>query len=229
MELAKLKVKSVKQLSSSEEVHDICIENASHYILEDGIVSHNTGAVYNASIILMISKAKLKTGEEDELDLGQSGIIVTAKTMKNRLAKPKKVKFEISFNSGANPYMGLDYWCTPENFEKIGIAQGKPEMIDIVDEETGEITGTKPGLKPGGIRWYVRHLDKSLFTKQLFNSKVFTPEVLEAMAPILEEYFKYASAAEQAELEDSLADSEKQYDEHPDVESVDANDLFSED
>lgn len=190
------------------------------------IFSGGTGAVYNASIILMISKAKLKTGDEDELDLGQSGIIVTAKTQKNRLAKPKKVKFEISFNSGANPYKGLEHWCTIENFEKIGIAKGKPEMVDIVDPETGEVTGTKPGIKAGGIRWYIRHLDKSIFTKQLHTSKVFTPEVLEAMAPIMEEYFKYSSAEEQEEAEEEAAEAEKQYDEHSNVEDVDADELF---
>jgi hypothetical protein len=32
---------------------------------------------------------------------------------------------------------------------------------------------------PGGIRWYVRHLDKSFNTKQLFKPEIFTQEVLE--------------------------------------------------
>lgn len=226
MELTKLRVKRVEKLDTKQEVHDICVENASHYILKDGVISHNSGAVYNASIILMISKAKLKTGEEDELDLGQSGIIVTAKTAKNRLAKPKKVKFEISFNSGANPYKGLENWCTIENFDKVGIAKGKPEMVDVVDEESGEVVGTKPGIKPGGIRWYVRHLDKSIFTKQLHTSKVFTPEVLEALAPIMKEYFSYNSAdeAENAEIEAEAAEAE--YDTHSNIEDVDADELF---
>jgi len=229
MELTKLKVKSVKRLDTKTKVHDICIENAGHYILEDGIISHNSGAVYNASILLMISKAKLKTGDEDELDLGQSGIIVTAKTQKNRLAKPKKVKFEISFNSGANPYKGLEHWCTVENFEKIGIAKGKMEMVDIVDETTGEVTGTKPGIKAGGIRWYVKHLDKSFFSKQIHTSKIFTPEVLDAMAPIMEEYFKYSSVVEQEDEEDKAEEAEKTYDEHSSIEEVDADELFSAD
>jgi len=190
------------------------------------IFSGGSGAVYNASILLMITKAKLKTGDEDELDLGQSGIIVTAKTQKNRLAKPKKVKFEISFNSGANPYKGLESWCTIENFEKVGIAKGKMEMVDIVDTETGEITGTKPGIKAGGIRWYIRHLDKSIFTKQLHTSKVFTPEVLEALAPIMEEYFRYSSAVEQEEAEEEMQEAEEEYNEHSSVEDVDADELF---
>jgi len=190
------------------------------------VFSGGNGAIYNASIILMITKAKLKTGDEDELDLGQSGIIVTAKTAKNRLAKPKKVKFEISFNSGANPYKGLEHWCTPENFETIGIAKGKPEMVDDIDPETGEVLGQKPGIKPGGHRWYIRHLDKSVFTKSLHTSEVFTPEVLEAMAPILEEYFKYSSVSEQEEAEEEMKEAEKQYEDHKDVEEVDADSLF---
>jgi hypothetical protein len=99
-------------------------------------------------------------------------------------------------------------------------------MVDIVDTETGEVTGTKPSIKPGGIRWYIRHLDKSIFTKQLHTSKVFTPEVLEAMAPIMEEYFKYSSAEEQEEAEEEAAEAEKQYDEHSNVEDVDADELF---
>lgn len=229
MKLTKLKVKNIKRLDTKTKVHDICIENAGHYILEDGIISHNSGAVYNASIILMITKAKLKTGEEDDLDLGQSGIVVTAKTQKNRLAKPKKVKFEISYNSGANKYKGLENWCTIENFEKVGIAKGKMEMINIVDEETGEITGTKPGIKAGGIRWYIRHLEKSVFTKQLHTSKVFTPEVLEALAPIMKEYFKYSSAVDQDDIEIVQAENEATYDEHPSVDEVEADDLFSKD
>jgi hypothetical protein len=35
-----------------------------------------------------------------------------------------------------------------------------------VDKSTGEMT-----FVPGGIKWYVRHLDKSFNTKQLFSQK----------------------------------------------------------
>ena len=33
--------------------------------------------------------------EEDDMDLGQSGISVLFKTAKNRIAKPKKIRFDI--------------------------------------------------------------------------------------------------------------------------------------
>jgi len=79
------------------------------------IQSGGKGLEYSASIIVYLSTSKLKTGNEDELDIGQSGVIVTAKSRKNRLAKPKKIKFEIDHSKGVNPYKGLEFFCTPDN------------------------------------------------------------------------------------------------------------------
>lgn len=150
------------------------------------IMSGGEGLYYAASSIVFLSDSKLKTGEEDEMDLGRSGSIITAKAGKNRLAKPKKVKFEIDHTKGINPFKGLDLFCTPENFDKIGIAKVKP----VVNKETGEITYVPT------TRWYVKHLDKSIATAQLFNRKVFTQEVLEKMEPVIYDYFKYPSYEE---------------------------------
>jgi RecA/RadA recombinase len=150
------------------------------------------GLLYSASVIGFMSKSKLKTGEEDDMDLGASGISVLFKTAKNRLAKPKKIRFDISFAHGMNPYTGLDAFCRPEFFEQIGIAKGKME----VDKKTGEMTFT-----PGGLRWYVRHLGKSVTTKQLFTQEIFTQEVLESMAPIVNDYFRFKSLDEIEETE----------------------------
>ena len=40
--------------------------------------------------------------------------------------------------------------------------------------------------------------------KQLFNSKVFTQSVLEALEPIISEYFKYSSYDEQQKFEEEF-------------------------
>jgi RecA/RadA recombinase len=173
--------------------------------------------VYSASVIGMMSKSKLKTGEEDDMDLGQSGITVLFKTAKNRLAKPKKIRFDISFNHGMNPYTGLDAFCRPEYFNQIGIAQGKVE----VDKKTGEMT-----FNPGGIRWYVSHLDKSFNTKNLFTADIFTPEVLKKMEPIVNEYFKYKSLQEIEDV-DRLLDGGDDDDTNGFSDDVSADDLFS--
>jgi len=201
-----VKISKIEYLEELETTYDVKIEGSHHYILDNGVVSHNTqdifpqtimsggeGLYYAASVILLLSDAKLKTGQEDELDLGRSGSIITAKAAKNRLAKPKKVKFEIDYSKGINPYKGLDFFCTPENFEKVGIAKVKK----VIDKSTGEIT-----YQPSN-RWFVKSLDKILADNQLYNRKVFTTEVLKELEPIIHEYFKYSSYDEcLKELED---------------------------
>jgi hypothetical protein len=177
------------------------------------------GLLYSASVIGFMSKSKYKDGTEDEMDLGQSGITVLFKTSKNRMAKPKKIRFDISFSHGMNPYTGLDAFCRPEYFSQIGIAQGKME----VDKKTGEMTFT-----PGGNRWYINHLNKSVTTKQLFTQEIFTMEVLEKMAPIVNDYFRFKSLDEieqvEKEFNDIIGEDEI---ETPDSESFDAGDFFN--
>ena len=179
------------------------------------------GLLYSASVIGFMSKSKLKTGEEDDMDLGASGISVLFKTAKNRLAKPKKIRFDISFAHGMNPYTGLDAFCRPEFFEKIGIAKGKME----VDKKSGEMTFT-----PGGLRWYVRHLGKSFTTKQLFTQDIFTQEVLESMAPIINDYFRFKSLDEieetEKEFEKMMGNDEGNDDEGDGYVDGDAADFF---
>ena len=182
------------------------------------ILKGGNGLLYSASVIGFMSKSQLKTGSEDDMDLGGSGISVLFKTQKNRLAKPKKIRFDISFAHGMNPYTGLDAFCRPEYFNQIGIAQGKEE----VDKSTGEIK-----FVPGGNRWFVSHLNKSVTTKQLFTPEVFTQEVLEKMAPIINDYFRFKSLDEIEKTEKEFNDLMGSDDESNGfVDSSDAGDLF---
>lgn len=204
-QLKKLKIVKKKELNYIHKVYDLTVANSHHYIDENGVIHHNSGLFYSASTIAFLSKAKLKEGIEDDLDLGQSGIVVTAKMVKNRMAKPKKVKFEISFVSGCNKYVGLDYWLTPENFDQIGICKGK--MVE------GKFVA-------GGNKWYVRHLGKHVPGADLFTSNVFTDEVLNSMEPIINEYFKFKSITEIDEINKKLEESKGQ---------ISEKDLYGED
>lgn len=181
------------------------------------VLKGGNGLLYSASVIGFMSKSQLKTGQEDDMDLGSSGISVLFKTQKNRMAKPKKIRFDISFAHGMNPYTGLDAFCRPEYFEQIGIAQGKVE----VDKRTGGMT-----FIPGGNRWYISHLDKSVPTKQLFTSEIFTQQILERMAPIINDYFRFKSLDEIEEVEkqfnDILEDDSNGF-----SDEMDADDLFN--
>lgn len=225
MQLEKLKIKNVRKLDYTEPVYDISVENFNHYIDDKGIVHHNSGLYYSSSVVSFLSKAKLKTGEEDDMDLGSSGIKVTFKTEKNRLAKPKKVKFDISFTQGSNPYAGLEVFCRGEYFHDIGIAKGKweeyPTPIEIVDKTTGEVTMKYGEFKEGGLKYYVRHLGKSIFEKQLYTPEVFTKEVLEKMDIYIKRYFKYGSLQE-------IEDLQSQY-EHLEEEDVYGDDISASD
>ena len=166
------------------------------------------GLNYLASIIILLSKAKLEDKDKDDLSTGSIGSTITAMARKNRLAKPKKVKFEIDHSKGCNMYKGLEFFCSPDVFEKVGIAKVKP----VVDKKTGEIT-YEPGSK-----WYVKHLDKTLFDSQLYNGKVFTREVLEALEPIIYEYFRYASYEEYQKEMEALDEQYAEFEQDVDFE-----------
>jgi len=189
-------------------------------LFQRSILKGGNGLLYSASVIGFMSKSQLKTGQEDEMDLGGSGITVLFKTQKNRMAKPKKIRFDISFAHGMNPYTGLDAFCRPEYFNQIGIAQGKED----VDKSTGEIK-----FVPGGNRWFVRHLNKSFTTKQLFTEEIFTQEVLEKMAPIVNDYFRFKSLDEIEQTEkqfNEMMGDEEDDDSNGFVDSSDADDIF---
>lgn len=182
------------------------------------VLRGGNGLLYSASVIGFMSKSQLKTGEEDDMDLGASGISVLFKTQKSRLAKPKKIRFDISFERGMNPYSGLDAFCRPEFFSAIGIAKGKMD----VNKSTGEMK-----FIPGGNRWYVDHLNKSVSTKQLFTSEVFTQEVLEKMAPIVNDYFRFKSIDDIEKVENDF--NEIMEDDGIDVDENGFADLNAED
>lgn len=189
-------------------------------LFPQAVMKGGLALLYSASVIGFMTKSKLKTGEEDDMDLGGSGITVLFKTQKNRLAKPKKIRFDISFANGMNPYTGLDAFCRPEYFNQIGIAQGKME----VDKKTGEMTFT-----PGGNRWYINHLNKSVTTKQLFTPEVFTMDVLKKMEPIVNDYFRFKSLdeIEQVEKQFNQIIGDDDGNEAPNVDEFDAGDFFN--
>ena len=99
----------------NKTVYDI--ETPCHnYILENGIISHNSMNMYDplaigggkgltfcaSSIVMGTSKAKSKDGDEI------SGAVITATNKKGRLAiENSKLKYLIKFNGGIHPYYGI--------------------------------------------------------------------------------------------------------------------------
>jgi hypothetical protein len=206
-----IKVVSVKNSEEKQKTYDIQVKGVHHYILKNGIISHNTqdlfpqtvmsggeGLMYSASVIVYLTVAKLKTGDESTdskayvKDTGQSGVVVSAKARKNRLARPMLIKFEIDHTRGTNPYMGLEAFCTFENFETIGIAKVK-------EEKDGKNTKFVENISQSG-KYYVRHLEKYVAEKNLYNSLVFTEDIINKLDPIIVKYFSYSSNEEREKI-----------------------------
>ena len=161
------------------------------------------GLVYGASIILNLSKAKLKEGTDNT----QTGIIVTAQPEKNRFCKPVKVKFYISYVNGMNPYVGLEEYIS---FERCGIQRGKfiteteynkspnDEYVRVETNE-GEVKYFVPSETARGIC-----LDDGTVVplNKLFTSQVFTKSRLERLDKYIQQEFKYADGIGVSDLFD---------------------------
>ena len=95
-------VKSIKKIKT-EDVYDITVEGEHHYILGNGVVSHNSGLKYAASTIIYLSKKKEKDGTE------VVGNLIKAKTAKSRLSKENKdVEIRLFYDErGLDRYYGL--------------------------------------------------------------------------------------------------------------------------
>jgi hypothetical protein len=213
-----------RPFGSVEEMHETLIKNWNSVVQDKDIVFYLGDFAFKDKGEAKWFRDQLKgkiyfiMGNHDEMDLGQSGISVLFKTQKNRLAKPKKIRFDISFATGLYKYSGLENFCRPEYFSQIGIAQGKME----VDKKTGEMTFT-----PGGNRWYINHLNKSVTTKQLFTQEIFTIEVLEKMAPIVNDYFRFKSLDEIEQVEKEFNNIIEEEDNILDSDDFDAGEFFN--
>lgn len=96
------KVKSIRSIGSGE-VFDITVKDNENYVLENGVVTHNSGLLYSASTIIELSKSKELEGKD------VIGNVITAKTFKSRLTKENQsVNVRLYYDSrGLDKYYGL--------------------------------------------------------------------------------------------------------------------------
>jgi len=140
--MKKLKIISKREIKSDLTVYDIEVADNHHYILKNGIISHNSigayfptneisgggGAKYNTSIIFVLSKSKLTDKESEDvvkkegIETNKIGIVVTVTPFKQRFARPIKIQFHIPFYKKPNPYVGLEKYVS---WEHCGIVRGK--------------------------------------------------------------------------------------------------------
>lgn len=188
-----LKIIKKQKTEQLQQVYDIAVQDTHHYILGNGVVSHNSfipmdviagggGPAYGVSTTLMIAKSQLKDGDE------VVGAKLRCKTDKNRFAKEKaEVTFTIDFEGGLNLYSGLLDFCYDNKI----------------------LIPTSAVPKSGDIRkvkgWKLRDVE--------YSRKEITPEFWEKflkdeLADILRDTFKYKSVADELAIDDEEEESD---------------------
>ncbi len=96
-----MKIKKIKSVDT-ERVYDITVAENPNYILKNGVITHNSGLKYAASVILFLSKKKDKEGTD------VIGNIIRVKAVKSRFTKQDKViEVKLSYVKGLDRYYGL--------------------------------------------------------------------------------------------------------------------------
>jgi len=133
MSLQKIKIKSKKNIGI-KKVYDISVPVAHHYLLDSGVVSHNSGFIYASSIVVAMQKRKLKEDADGKKVTDVRGIRAACKIMKTRYNKPfESLEIKIPWETGMDPYSGLI-----DLFEKKGVLikdGNKMKYIDVLGKE----------------------------------------------------------------------------------------------
>lgn len=97
--------------------------NNPNYVLENGVITHNSGLKFSASTILFLSKAKDKDGTD------VVGNIIKVRAVKSRFTRENKmVQVRLSYDKGLDRYYGL--LPIAEKYEIIKKVSTRYEMPD---------------------------------------------------------------------------------------------------
>lgn len=85
------------------EVYDISVENVQHYLLENGVASHNTGIMYSSNTVLFVGKS-----QDKDTDGTIGGYNFTLTVEKSRFVKEKsKFPINVRYDKGVDKWSGL--------------------------------------------------------------------------------------------------------------------------
>ena len=141
-----------------QKVFDISVKDAEHYVLENGVVTHNTGIMYSSDNVFIMGRSQ----EKDGTDL--AGYNFTINIDKSRYVREKsKFPLLVTFENGISKYSGLldlaqelEFVIKPKN--------GWYTRV-IVDENTGEVKEDR--------NWRAKDTECDEFWEPLLNSVAF--------------------------------------------------------
>lgn len=96
-----MKVKSIKKIGK-QKVYDISVKDEENYVLENGVVTHNTGGMYSSNDVFIVGKRQIKEGKDV---IGWQFIL---NVEKSRVIREKAaIPFEVLYGKGIDKYSGL--------------------------------------------------------------------------------------------------------------------------
>jgi hypothetical protein len=124
-----MKITKIKYVGR-KPVYDLSVGEVEHYVLKNGVVTHNTGIYYSANQIFIISRSQEKDND------GLAGFKFTINIEKSRYVKEKsKLPFTVLMNKGIQKWSGLFDLA----LESGHITNAKKGWYQIVDMTTGEV------------------------------------------------------------------------------------------
>jgi len=132
-----MKIKNITPVGK-RKVYDLSVADAEHYVLENGVVTHNTGSYYSADNIFILGRQQEKEGTEV---VGYNFII---NVEKSRYVREKsKIPVSVSFDGGISRWSGL----LDIALESGHVIKPSNGWYQKVDKETGEVDEKKYRLK----------------------------------------------------------------------------------
>lgn len=136
-----MKIKTVKAVGK-HKVYDLTVNSdeydKQHYVLQNGVITHNTGSYYSADNIFILGRQQEKEGTEV---VGYNFII---NVEKSRYVREKsKIPVSVSFDGGISRWSGL----LDIALESGHVIKPSNGWYQKVDKETGEMDEKKYRLK----------------------------------------------------------------------------------
>jgi hypothetical protein len=132
-----MKIKSIKCIGK-RKVYDLSVKEAEHYVLENGVVTHNTGSYYSADNIFILGRQQ----EKDGSDLVGYNFIINVE--KSRYVKEKaKIPITVKFDGGISRYSGLLEMA----LESGHVTKPSNGWYARVNTKTGEVEDKKYRIK----------------------------------------------------------------------------------
>ena len=185
------------------------------FAIDKEVMSSGEGPTFAASFITLLGKANYLKEESGDGEKNKTGVLLRARSHKNRGVVPMDVKFHLSWKKGMNPYVGLDQFIgwdncgvdfgtimTKVDFDKkykSGASNSKGESLKT-DSWTKDGVEYVCVLNPNARTLAVKDTCSNENPNDIFTGKVFTYNTLVMLnEKVIRPMFKYSSHDDTAE------------------------------